>query len=103
MYPEKCIPLLQQFIKKYHQRDNIIFWTDLPSSHYAKSTLTELKARGIDQSSKRAASAAVRNIWGQFEKKYSKGYIAKNTDWLIQKIKKNLNKMDKIAIKNTES
>jgi len=40
VYIEKCLPVLKNFIQKYHSNDKIIFWPDLAAAHYAKVTLT---------------------------------------------------------------
>ena len=42
IYSKLFLPKLKNFIKKYHKRDNILFWPDLASSHYIKASLDTL-------------------------------------------------------------
>jgi hypothetical protein len=49
VYIAKCLRArLIPFIKAYHENDEIVFWPDLASSHYAKDTIDFLKSNNID-------------------------------------------------------
>ena len=49
IYKEKCIlQRLIPFIKKYHSQDQIIFWPDLASAHYAETVCDTLIEEKID-------------------------------------------------------
>jgi hypothetical protein len=47
-YITKCLPVNDKFIQKYHQKDKVVFWTDLASDLYAKDTLVNLQKRKIE-------------------------------------------------------
>lgn len=47
-YDDNCLLALKKFIDKYHLNDNIVFWPDLASAHYAKTPLESLDHLGID-------------------------------------------------------
>jgi hypothetical protein len=48
VYIDRCIPMLEKFIKKHHENEKIVFWPDLASSHYAKDTLAVLQQKNIE-------------------------------------------------------
>ena len=37
-YMKKYLPKVENFIEKYHKNDNVVFWPDLATSHYANDT-----------------------------------------------------------------
>ena len=43
VYSTQCLPEVSRFIKKFHGNDDIVFWPELASSHYAKKSLEEMK------------------------------------------------------------
>ncbi|VEN60159.1 unnamed protein product, partial [Callosobruchus maculatus] len=47
VYTQRCLPKLLNFINTYHAYDNIIFWPDLASSHYALRTRNWLEQHGM--------------------------------------------------------
>ena len=91
------MPVLKHFIEKYHRKQKIIFWPDLASSHYAKSTIENLKNKKIEFVPKEMKPPNVPQLrpietfWANLKRKvYERGYRAKNVDSLILKIKKEL-------------
>lgn len=47
MYRKKCLPLLKKLIDEHHSHEDVIFWPDLVTAHYAKSVLEELSIFNI--------------------------------------------------------
>jgi len=78
-----------------------VFWPDLASGHYAKSTLKALDHLSIEFVPKLQNPPNVPQLrpiekfWANLKRNvYSKGYNPKNIDCLILKIKRELAKMD---------
>lgn len=74
VYITKCLPVLDTFIKKHHQHDEVVFWPDLASAHYAKDTLADLqkkanriRVKGL-QPAKCSSTEADRKLLGYVEK-----------------------------------
>lgn len=87
VYNERCVPELSKFIQKYHKKEKTIFWPDLASSHYAKSTLENLKNKKIEFVPKEMNASSVPQLgpmetfWANLKRKvYANGYRAKNVD-----------------------
>ena len=48
VYVQKCLPRLVSFIKEHHEKDQVVFWPDLASSHYSNKALEYLSDQKID-------------------------------------------------------
>ena len=46
-YADICLPEVKNFIKKYHRTDEVIFWPDLASAHYAKKSIEKMRQLSI--------------------------------------------------------
>jgi len=94
VYIAKCLRArLIPFIKAYHENDEIVFWPDLASSHYAKDTTDFLKSNNIDfvdKSSNPANAPELRPIedfWVEMKRVvYANGWRADNLDQLTNRI-----------------
>ena len=91
------------FIKAYHENDEIVFWPDLASSHYAKDTIDFLKSNNIDfvdKSSNPANAPELRPIedfWVEMKRVvYANGWRADNLDQLTNRINYAFKKSAKI-------
>jgi transposase-like protein/transposase len=101
IYINECIKKrLVPFIDKYHKEDDIVFWPDLASSHYANATietLNELKINFVPKKSNPPNVPQLRPIekfWANLKRVvYKNGWKAENYDQLIKKIKLELSKM----------
>lgn len=110
VYNEKCVPALSNFIEKYHRKEKIVFWPDLASSHYAKSTIENLKDKKIEFVPKEMNPPNVPQLrpietfWANLKRKvYENGYRAKNVDSLVLKIKKELKTINTEGIQRAMS
>lgn len=102
VYINKCLPKVKKFIDTHHKNDEVLFWPDLASSHYAKNTLTALDAMNVKYVPKRLNPPNVpqlrpiEDFWANLKRKvYSNSYVAPNTTLLKLKIKKELRLFDK--------
>ena len=89
----KAFFFLIPFIKAYHENDEIVFWPDLASSHYAKDTIDFLKSNNIDfvdKSSNPTNAPELRPIedfWVEMKRVvYANGWRAENLDQLTNRI-----------------
>jgi len=106
-YQEQCIRQgLMKFIKKYHRDDEILFWPDLDSTHYANSTLKLLHHLNIPIIDKECIPPNVphcrpiENFWGALKAKvYEGGWEAQTIPQLQQRIKKMLKTMDQSTLR----
>lgn len=100
-YIKKCLPLLDKFIKEYHQGDHVVFWPDLASSHYAKPTLEWLRAHSIDFVPKDAnppnvpKARPIEDFWGILKAKvYKDGWEAETELQLKRRIREKIKSTD---------
>ncbi|CAF0962944.1 unnamed protein product [Rotaria magnacalcarata] len=101
VYICKCLPKLIKFINKYHINDKYIFWPDLASSHYANKTTDWLNERKVpfvpkDVNPPNVPKARpIEDFWGVLAQQvYNGGWIAMNREQLINRIKRQLKKID---------
>ncbi|XP_031621601.1 uncharacterized protein LOC116339710 [Contarinia nasturtii] len=102
IYNDQCLPKLKRFIENYHARDEIMFWPDLASSHYAKKTLDWPASQNIPFVPKKDSppnipqARPIEDFWSNLKRKvYEKGWEAKNEQQLVGRIKRKLNEIDK--------
>lgn len=105
IYISKCLTKLVKFIKKHHTGQNVIFWPDLASCHYAKKTTEWLKSKNVDLVPKKAnppnipAARPIEDFWANLSKAvYSNGWEAKSAKQLKNRIRSCAKKMDIIVI-----
>jgi transposase len=95
VYIEKCLKQrLLPFIQAYHKNDDIVFWPDLASSHYAARTTEFLQLNKIDfvpRSDNPANSPELRPIedfWGELKRRvYANCWQAENLTQLENRIR----------------
>jgi hypothetical protein len=102
IYKEQCIERrLIPFIEKYHSQDEIIFWPDLASAHYAETVCDFMIERKINFVEKYENPANVpenrpiEEFWAIFKQKvYAGGWKAKNIEELKDRIRDCIKKID---------
>ena len=99
IYRDECLKKLYPFIESHTRQcnDKILFWPDLASSHYAKSVIEDLKKNNVHYVPKLMNPPNVPQLrpieifWSNLKRRvYANGFVAKNTESLINKIKKEL-------------
>lgn len=105
-YIEKCLPKVKQFINKFHQGDNVIFWPDLASAHYSRKSqnvMKKMKIPFLDKQLNPPCAPRIRPIedfWAIIKRRvYSDGFIAKSHEILIRRIRKILREVEKCLFK----
>ena len=101
-YLKHCIKArLMSFIKTYHNKENILFWPDLATSHYAESVISFLEEQNINVVPKEKnpqncpQTRPVETIWQILEEKvYAGGWEAKTIDQLKGRIQQQLKEID---------
>ena len=101
IYLKQCIRgRLFPFIKKHHQNDNILFWLDLASSHYAYSVLRCLESNNLPYVRRSQnppdvpQCRPIENIWALIEQMvYQGGWEAKNLDQSANRIKSKIKQL----------
>jgi len=101
LYVQKCLPKLLAFINKHHQDDKYIFWPDLATSHYAKTTTEWLTTHNVPFVSKCInppnvpKARPIEDFWSILaDKVYNGGWAATNEKELMNRIKRQLKKID---------
>lgn len=107
VYISQCLPKLKQFIGKYHTGDEIMFWPDLASCHYAKKTLNWLTEQNIpfvpkkDNPPNVPQARPIENFWAVLKRMvYEKGWEARNEQELINRIKRKLKQIEINTVQN---
>lgn len=107
VYIGQCLPKLKLFIEKYHAHDEIMFWPDLASCHYAKRTLdwlTEQKVPFVpkkDNPPNVPQARPIENFWAALKRMvYDNGWEARNEQQLINRIKQKLKEIDVCTCQN---
>ena len=106
IYLKQCIrDRLLPFIKKHHQNENILFWPDLASSHYAYSVLRCSESNNLpyvrrSQNPPNVPQCRpIENIWALIEQMvYQGGWEAKNLDQLANQIKSKIKQLDQTVV-----
>lgn len=107
VYIGQCLPKLKQFIEKYHADNNIMFWPDLASCHYAKKTLDWLKEQKVpfvpkkDNPPNVPQARPIENFWAVLDRMvYDNGWEAQNERQLINRIKRKMREIDINTVQN---
>jgi len=97
VYIQKCLPKLAKFIEYHHSGEDVIFWPDLASCHYAKKTQEWLQTRNINFVPKRAnppnlpQARPIENFWGMLSHLvYADGWEANSEKQLRMRINRKL-------------
>ena len=106
IYKEQCLERrLIPFIKKYHSQDEIIFWPDLASSHYAETVCDFMIEKNIPFVEKFENPAnlpecrPIEQFWANLKSKvYDGAWKAKNTKELELRILYCLKNIDTSAL-----
>jgi hypothetical protein len=108
VYSSECIEKrLAPFVAEHHSDGNYLFWPDLASSHYARSTLAKFDELGIQYVPKDLNPPNVpqlrpiEDFWGWLKQLvYQQGWKGKNLEQLQRRIKYCLGKVDQGAVRN---
>jgi transposase len=108
VYREKCLKgHLLPFIDKYYRGDNILFWPDGASAHYAKATLDFLTANNIpvvtnDKNPPNLPQARpIENVWSHLKREvYRGGWEASSLIALKRKITRAIGMLDMNVIRS---
>ena len=99
LYRKECLKRLYRFIDE--SRDQIIFWPDLATCHYAGLTLESLAENGVNHVPKDHNPPCcpqirpIENFFGILKQKvYDGNWSAKSREQLIRRIKKCITEMD---------
>jgi hypothetical protein len=108
VYISKCPSVLRKFIQKHHKNENIVFWPDLSSAHYAKDTLVRLEELKIEYVPKEKNPPNVpqirpiKNFWGNLKRKvYCNNYRPKDLKCLMAKTRKEQKSIETTEIRKT--
>jgi hypothetical protein len=101
-YEKEClVKILIPFIKKYHFKDNYIFWPDKAPAHYSKKSIEFFNNNNIpfipkDHNPTNLPQChPIEDFFGILSQKvYQKGWKAKNIHQLQNRVKKCLKEVD---------
>ena len=100
-YRTLCLPKVKDFINEHYCNDEVIFWPDLASAHYAKETLAVMNDLSIPFVPKEnnppncPQLRPIENFWAILKRKvYAGGYVPANIDALQQKIERTIKSIE---------
>ena len=97
-YLNRCIiERLIPFIKSHHNKEKVLFWPDLASSHYGHDILQYLNQNDVQFVDKEFNSQArsIEILWSILKNMvYDEGWEAKTIDHLQRRIAKKLKEID---------
>ncbi|XP_030752754.1 uncharacterized protein LOC115879873 [Sitophilus oryzae] len=101
LYIENCLPKLLQFLNTHHVDDEIIFWPDLASCHYARITRDWYEANNInfvpkvDNPPNLPQARPIEEFWAILSRKvYNNGWEAQNDEQLRRRIFRKIREID---------
>lgn len=101
LYCERCLPKLVDFINLHHPDDEIIFWPDLASSHYARVTTQWLEEHNIPFVPRAhnppnvPQARPIETFWALLTQKvYENGWEAQTGDQLRNRIRTKLGEIN---------
>lgn len=107
IYENKCIPLVNKFIKTHHRDKNVIFWPDLATAHYKKSVtkkLEDLKIPTVARAHNPPAAPQIRPIehfWSQLKQAvYKDGWEASTASDLKRRVRAKLRQFNVTTVQN---
>lgn len=101
VYIRECLPKMINFINTHHQNDEIIFWPDLASCHYARRTQDWLTENNInfvpreDNPPNVPQARPIEDFWALLSRKvYDNGWEAQNEQQLRTRIFQKIREVD---------
>ena len=95
------------FIKEHHEKDQVVFWPDLASSHYSNKALEYLSDQKIDVVPKNYNPAncpelrPIEGFWSELKRLvYDKCWVADNLEQLRNRIEYAFNKVTLERVQN---
>lgn len=107
LYIQRCLPKLLRFIHDHHNNDEIMFWPDLASCHYARQTRDWLEANNIpfvpkiDNLPNVLQARPIEEFWALLSRKvYDNGWEAENEEQLRRRIFQKIREIDVATIQS---
>lgn len=107
IYTQRCLPKLLQFIEEHHNNQEIMFWPDLASCHYARTTREWLTRNNIpfvpkvDNPPNVPQARPIENFWALLSRKvYNNGWEAENEEQLRRRIYQKIHEIDVPTVQN---
>lgn len=101
LYTQRCLPKMLNFINIHHQNDDIIFWPDLASCHYARRTREWLEQNNVnyvpreDNPPNVPQARPIEEFWSLLCRKvYENGWEAQNEQQLRARIFRKIREVD---------
>lgn len=106
-YINNCLTKLVDFVHEQHAEDDIIFWPDLASCHYARNTQNWLHQNNIpfipknDNPPNLPQARPIEDFWAVLSRKvYDGGWQAENEEQLRRRIFRKIREVDVQAVQN---
>ncbi|MBK5647740.1 MAG: hypothetical protein I4N51_12150 [Acinetobacter sp.] len=106
-YINNCLTKLVDFIHQYHAGDDVMFWPDLASCHYARATQNWLRQNNIlfvpknDNPPNLPQARPIEDFWALLSRKvYDGGWQADNEEQLRRRIFRKIREIDVQAVQN---
>lgn len=106
-YIQNCLTKLADFLHEHHAEDDIMFWPDLASCHYARDTQNWLNAQNIpfvpknDNPPNLPQARPIEDFWALLSRKvYSGGWEAENEEQLRRRIFRKIREVDVGVVQN---
>jgi transposase len=101
-YLEECIvKRLMPFIESYHDKEKVLFWPDLATSHYSKIVTQYLDQNGVQFVAKEfnpqncPQARPIETLWSILKNMvYDQGWEARNIDQLERRIAQKMEEID---------
>lgn len=101
LYTRRCLPKLLHFINRHHNNEDIMFWPDLASCHYARMTRDWLEANHIpfvpkdDNPPNVPQARPIEEFWALLSRKvYNNGWEATDEEHLRRRIRQKIREID---------
>lgn len=106
-YINSCLTKLVDFVHEHHVGDDIMFWPDLASCHYARETQNWLRQNNIpfvpknDNPPNLPQARPIEDFWALLSRKvYDGGWQAENEEQLRRRIFRKIREIDVQAVQN---
>lgn len=107
IYTQRCLPKLVDFINEQHIGDEIMFWPDLASCHYARITRDWLAAHNIpfvpkeDNPPNIPQARPIETFWSLLSRKvYDNGWEAADEQMLRRRIYQKIREVDVASVQD---
>ncbi|XP_050508102.1 uncharacterized protein LOC126885559 [Diabrotica virgifera virgifera] len=101
IYIQRCLSKLLQFVNTHHANDQIVFWPDLASCHYARITRDWYETNNItfvpkaDNPPNLPQARPIEEFWAILSRKvYNNGWEAQNQEQLRRRIYTKIREID---------